>query len=74
MTPKFRTRLLTAEQAAGLLQEAGLIDFNRKMINDWIDRGKIPAIIVGRRRRVRQDFLEKLINEWIAEAGNGGSR
>ena len=63
-----RTKLFTCQQAAEFLQEAGLVDLGRKWVEDQIDRGKIPCTVIARRRRVRQDHLQRMLNGWIAEA------
>ena len=63
-----RTKLLSCQQAAELLHAAGLTDLGSKWVQDQIDRGKIPCTVVARRRRVRQDHVEQMINQWLADA------
>ena len=63
-----QVKLFTCQQAAEFLQEAGLVDLGRKWVEDQIDRGKIPCTVIARRRRVRQDHLQRMLNGWIAEA------
>ncbi len=63
-----RTKLLSCQQAAEFLQQAGLTDLGTKWVQDQIDRGKIPCTLIARRRRVRQDHLESMLSTWLAEA------
>ena len=62
------TKLLTGDQAVAFLHERGLVDLDAKWMRNQMDRGRIPCTIVARRRRVRQDYLQVMIDNWIREA------
>jgi len=53
--------LLTVAEVAGVLK------LNQQTVRNWIDEGRLPAIRVGRRVRVRRSDFETLI-----EAGYSG--
>ena len=66
-----KIRLITPQQAAQMLQDVGLTDLDEKWVQNQIDKGKLPRVVVARKRRVRSDLVEKMIDDWIKEAGGG---
>ena len=62
-------RLLSISEAADYLREhSGVTDINPTWIRNHIDRGDIGAVVVARKRRVRQDKLDELIAGWVRAA------
>lgn len=49
-------------QAAERLAARGMTDLGYKWLSDQCDRGLIPYVVVARKRRVRSDVLEAMIN------------
>ncbi len=66
-------QLLTAEQATQLFHDAGLVDLSPKWIQNQIDRGLIPAKVIARKRRVRSDVIEAMIEHWMGEVAPTGA-
>lgn len=64
-------QLLTTAEAAKLFQAAGLTDISEKWLSDQIDRGKVPTVVVARKRRVRSDIINAMIDSWFEAAGGG---
>ena len=48
---------LTVQEIAELLQ------LNQQTVRNWIDQGSLPAVRVGRRVRVRQSDLDRILQE-----------
>ncbi len=42
---------------------AGLLKLNQQTVRNWIERGKLPALRVGRRVRIKRADLERLLAE-----------
>lgn len=61
-------RLLTIDEVVDRLHEAGLTDLTRRWVQDQINRGILPAVVIARRRRVRQDRVEEMITTWVRKA------
>lgn len=57
------TELLDLKQAAERLAARGMTDLGHKGLSDQCDRGLIPYVVVARKRRVRSDVLEAMINK-----------
>jgi excisionase family DNA binding protein len=47
---------------------AGLLKLNQQTVRNWIDQGKLPALRVGRRVRIKRADLERL----LADGYSGG--
>lgn len=61
--------LLTIEQAATFLaQRTGMDDLDAAWIRRQLDQGRIPCVVVKRKRRVRDDVLEGVVREWLRKA------
>ncbi len=61
-------RFLTVEGCVERLHAVGLTDLNAKWVQDQISRGKLPRVIIARKRRVRSDKLDEFIKRWMREA------
>jgi excisionase family DNA binding protein len=49
---------------------AQLLKLNQQTVRNWIDQGKLPALRVGRRVRIRRSDFERVLDESeIAAAG-----
>lgn len=53
---------------------AELLKVNQQTVRNWIDRGSLPAVRVGRRVRVRQSALDRILGTGSDDAGTGGRR
>ena len=42
---------------------AGMLKLNQQTVRNWIDQGSLPAVRVGRRVRIKQSDLEKILDE-----------
>lgn len=62
------TNLLDTDQVVARLHGAGLVDLNRKWVQNQADRGALPFVVVARRRRFRQDLIEAIIKDWCDQA------
>jgi hypothetical protein len=61
--------MLDLEAAAVFLRErTGMEDLTHQWVRTQVDSGKVPCVVVRRKRRIRQDVLEHLINSWLKEA------
>lgn len=63
-----RAKLLSIDDALALFHEAGLTDLTRDWLRGQIERGELPAVVVARRRRVREDRVVALIEKWVKKA------
>ena len=62
-------RLLSIDEAASYVREqSGVTDINATWIRNRINRGCLGAVVVARKRRVRQDKLDELIAGWVKAA------
>jgi excisionase family DNA binding protein len=52
---------------------AELLKLNQMTVRNWIDQGKLPAMRVGRRVRVRRADFDRLIDESYISAGSQAS-
>jgi excisionase family DNA binding protein len=51
---------------------AGLLKLNQQTVRNWIDQGSLPAVRVGRRVRIRQSDLERVLADGYS-AGNAST-
>jgi excisionase family DNA binding protein len=42
---------------------AEMLKLNQQTVRNWIDQGSLPAVRVGRRVRIRQSDLDRLLDE-----------
>jgi excisionase family DNA binding protein len=42
---------------------AEMLKLNQQTVRNWIDQGSLPAVRVGRRVRIRQSDLDRLLHE-----------
>jgi excisionase family DNA binding protein len=47
---------------------AAVLKVNQQTVRNWIDQGRLPALRIGRRVRVRRSDLEQLLNASYAGA------
>jgi excisionase family DNA binding protein len=52
---------------------AEMLKLNPQTVRNWIDQGRMPALRVGRRVRIRRSDLERVLDE-SATAPQSGSR
>jgi excisionase family DNA binding protein len=53
---------------------ARLLKLNRQTVRNRIDAGKLPAMHVGRRVRVKRSDFDRLVEESYVRPGAGGDR
>ena len=63
-----KTKLLSVPDALALFHEAGLTDLTLEWLQGQITRGELPAVIVARRRRVREDRVTDMIERWLKKS------
>jgi hypothetical protein len=62
-------KLMGLDDAAVYLQTAtGLLDLDRQWVRTQIDSGKLPCVVINRKRRVSQTALDRLCEKWRKEA------
>lgn len=61
-------KLYTKYQALDYLHEFGMLDLNIKWFDRNMDRGNIPYVVIARKRRIRTDFLDRMVSQWLREA------
>jgi excisionase family DNA binding protein len=49
---------------------ADLLKLNQQTVRNWIDQGRLPALRVGRRVRIRRSDLEKVLQESSTTPGS----
>jgi hypothetical protein len=49
-------------------EQSGVTDINPTWIRNRINRGCLGAVVVARKRRVRQDRLDALVEQWMKAA------
>jgi excisionase family DNA binding protein len=42
---------------------AGILKLNQQTVRNWIDRGSLPAVRVGRRVRIRRSDFDRILAE-----------
>ena len=42
---------------------AGMLKLNQQTVRNWIDQGKLPAIRVGRRVRIKREDFERILED-----------
>ena len=48
---------------------AALLKLNRQTVRNWIDRGELPAIHVGRRGRIRRSDFDRFVEDGYMGTG-----
>ena len=51
------------EQYLTVADVARILKLNQQTVRNWIDQGRLPALDVGRRVRIRRSDLDKLIED-----------
>jgi excisionase family DNA binding protein len=60
--------MLTGQENLGdsfltVAEVAEMLKLNQQTVRNWIDQGSLPAVRVGRRVRIRQSDLDRLLDE-----------
>jgi excisionase family DNA binding protein len=55
--------VLSSDEFLTVAEVAELLKLNQQTVRNWIDRGYLPALHVGRRVRIRRSDLEQLLEE-----------
>ena len=63
-----------SEEFLTVAEIAELLKVNQQTVRNWIDRGSLPAVRVGRRVRVRQSALDRILGAGSDDADTGGTR
>jgi excisionase family DNA binding protein len=53
---------------------AELLKLNQQTVRNWIDQGRLPALRVGRRVRIRRSDFERVLAESSIEVAGGAAR
>jgi excisionase family DNA binding protein len=53
---------------------AEMLKLNQQTVRNWIDQGRLPALRVGRRVRIRRSDLEKVLQESSTTSGGSAPR
>jgi excisionase family DNA binding protein len=53
---------------------AEMLKLNQQTVRNWIDQGRLPALRVGRRVRIRRSDLERVLEESSIAAAGSSSR
>jgi excisionase family DNA binding protein len=53
---------------------ATILNVNQQTVRNWIDAGKIPALHVGRRVRIRRIDFDQLLQATVTGAGSPPAR
>ena len=68
------TRDQVDEYYLTVAEVAELLRLNQQTVRNWIDQGSLPALRVGRRVRIKQSDLDRLLSEgYSAGSHTGGS-
>jgi len=57
------------EEYLTVAEVAGNLKLNQQTVRNWIDRGELPALRVGRRVRIKRSDYER----YLSEGYNGGT-
>ena len=52
---------------------AAVLKLNQQTVRNWIDQGKLPALHIGRRVRIRRDDFDALLDASAIGARNAAS-
>jgi excisionase family DNA binding protein len=67
------TRDQVDEYYLTVAEVAELLRLNQQTVRNWIDQGSLPALRVGRRVRIKQSDLDRLLSDgYSARAGAPG--
>jgi excisionase family DNA binding protein len=61
----------TGESFLTVAEVAEMLKLNQQTVRNWIDQGSLPAVRIGRRVRIRQSDLDRLLDE--GKTGQGAS-
>jgi excisionase family DNA binding protein len=53
----------TDETFLTVAEVAEMLKLNQQTVRNWIDQGSLPAVRIGRRVRIRQSELHRLLDE-----------
>jgi excisionase family DNA binding protein len=53
----------TGESFLTVAEVAEMLKLNQQTVRNWIDQGSLPAVRIGRRVRIRQSDLDRLLQE-----------
>jgi excisionase family DNA binding protein len=53
----------TGESFLTVAEVAEMLKLNQQTVRNWIDQGSLPAVRIGRRVRIRQSDLDRLLEE-----------
>ena len=53
---------------------AEMLKLNQQTVRNWIDQGSLPALRVGRRVRIKQSDLERVLEEGYRAGGAAASQ
>jgi excisionase family DNA binding protein len=67
------TRDQVDEYYLTVAEVAELLRLNQQTVRNWIDQGSLPALRVGRRVRIKQSDLDRLLTEGYSAGAQGGS-
>jgi excisionase family DNA binding protein len=59
----------TEDSFLTVAEVAELLKLNQQTVRNWIDQGSLPALRVGRRVRIRQSDLNRLLEEGSTARG-----
>ena len=63
-----RWQTATPEEYLTVAEIAATLKLNQQTVRNWIDRGELPALRVGRRVRVRRSDFDALIAEGSSQS------
>jgi hypothetical protein len=61
-------QLWETDQVVEFFQARGLREVNKKWVQNRCDRGDLPYTLVGNRRKIRSDLVEKMYDGWLRAA------
>jgi excisionase family DNA binding protein len=65
------TRDQVDEYYLTVAEVAELLRLNQQTVRNWIDQGSLPALRVGRRVRIKQSDLDRLLSEGYSAGSHG---
>ncbi len=60
-----------AETFLTVAEVAEMLKLNQQTVRNWIDQGSLPALRVGRRVRIKQSDLQRILDESYSSGGAG---
>lgn len=54
---------VTLDEAAAMCAAVGLADLDRAYWIRQTDRGRMPCAVVGRKKRIRRDYIDRMLDE-----------